>query len=52
LTLAVKDPLFVPDAELAPLRLSQVALETAVQFSVPEPALLIVTVWPAGFAPF
>jgi hypothetical protein len=34
------------------LRLSHVALETAVQFSVPEPVLLIVTVWLAGFDPF
>jgi len=48
----VNDPLFVPDAELAPLRLNQVALETAVQFNVPDPVLVIVTVWLAGFEPF
>ncbi len=48
----MRDPLFVPEAEAAPLRLNQVALETARQFSVPEPVLVIVTVWPGGFGPF
>ena len=45
-------PVFVPEAEAAPFTFIQDMLEVAVQVRVPVPALVIVTDWLAGAAPF
>ena len=47
-----KDPLLVPDAAVPPFTVSQGTDEVAVQFSVPDPLLVTVTVWLDGEAPF
>jgi len=52
LTPTANDPLFVPDAEALPFIVSHGTEEVAVQLSVPEPLLVMVTVWLDGFAPF
>jgi len=46
------DQLFVPDAAAPPLIVSHGTEEAAVQLSVPEPLLVMVTVWLDGLAPF
>jgi len=46
------DPLFVPDAAAPPFIVSHGTEEAAVQLSVPEPLLVMVTVWLDGLAPF
>ena len=46
------DPLFVPEAVVPPLIVSQDAEEEAVQVRVPEPLFAMETVWLEGFAPF
>ena len=46
------EPLFVPDAVAPPFIVSQGTKEAAVQLNVPEPLLLMVTVWLDGLAPF
>jgi hypothetical protein len=48
LTLTVRDPFPVPDDGLT---LSQAAFSVALQLSVPEPVLVMVIVWLAGFVP-
>src|SRR5215467_15199146 len=48
----VNVPLFVPDAAEAPFRLSQAAVDAAVQLRVPVPVLVMVTDWLVGLAPF
>ena len=52
LTPTANDPLFVPDAAAPPFTVSQGTDEAAVQFIVPEPLLVTVTVWLDGLAPF
>jgi hypothetical protein len=47
-----KDPLLVPEAVAPPFTVSQGTDEVAVQFSVPDPLLVTVTVWLDGEAPF
>lgn len=42
-TAVVNDPEFVPEAVDEPFRVSQVALDVAVQLRVPDPELLTVT---------
>ena len=46
------DPLLVTDAAAPPFTVSQGTDEVAVQFSVPVPLLVTVTVWLDGAAPF
>src|SRR5262245_52189029 len=48
----VNEPLFVPDAAEPPFRLSQAAVDVAVQLRVPVPVLVMVTDWLLGLAPF
>ena len=52
LTPTANDPLFVPDAAAPPFIVSHGTEEAAVQLSVPEPLLVMVTVWLDGLAPF
>jgi hypothetical protein len=47
-----KEPLLVPDAAAPPFTVSQGTDEVAVQFNVPDPLLVTVTVWLDGEAPF
>ena len=48
----VNEPLFVPEAAEPPFRLSQAAVDAALQLRVPVPVFVIVTDCPFGLAPF